>query len=75
MHHKLRNLALDMAVPKTSQLRPGVGVNIVLKADQRSGRLTGGSISEVGFAFFGPLQSLEAMLQEQRLPLHFRAAS
>ena len=46
-----RNLALVMAVPKTSQLRPGVGVNIVLKADQRSGRLTGGSISEVGFAF------------------------
>ena len=64
-----------MAVPKTSQLRSGVGVNIVLKADQRSGRLVGGSISEVGFAFSGPLYRLEAILQEQRLLLHFGAAS
>ena len=66
-----------MAVPKTSQLRPGVGVNIVLKADQRSGRLTGGSISEVGFAFFWTTLEyrLEAMLQEQKLLLHFRATS
>lgn len=39
-----------MAVPEMSQLRPGVGVNMVLKADQRSGRLTSGSISEVDFA-------------------------
>ncbi len=37
----------NMTVPKMSQLRPGVGVNVVLKADQRSGRLTSGSISEV----------------------------
>lgn len=38
-----------MSVPKMSQLRPGVGVNVVLKADQRSGRLTSGSISEVPY--------------------------
>ena len=63
-----------MAVPKTSQLRPGVGVNIVLKADQRSGRLTGGSISEVAFAFFVQFYELEAISQEQRLLLHFQAA-
>ncbi|KAK4692219.1 hypothetical protein P7C71_g4940, partial [Lecanoromycetidae sp. Uapishka_2] len=36
-----------MAVPKMSQLRPGIGVNIVLKADQRSGKLTTGQISEI----------------------------
>ncbi|KAF6240944.1 hypothetical protein HO173_000737 [Letharia columbiana] len=36
-----------MIVPKMSRLRPGVSVNIVLKADQRSGRLTSGSISEI----------------------------
>ncbi|CAF9931625.1 hypothetical protein IMSHALPRED_008668 [Imshaugia aleurites] len=30
-----------------SQLRPGVGVNMVLKADQKTGRLTSGSISEI----------------------------
>lgn len=36
-----------MAIPKVSQLRPGVGVNMVLKADQRSGKLTIGTISEI----------------------------
>ena len=36
-----------MAVPKMSQLRPGVGVNVVLKAHQRSGKLTTGYISEI----------------------------
>lgn len=36
-----------MAVPKMSQLHPGVGVNMVLKADQRSGKLTAGTISEI----------------------------
>ena len=55
-----------MTVPKMSQLRPGIGVNIILKADQRSGRLTGGSISEVDFAYSGSLYDLEIMLQEQR---------
>ena len=39
-----------MSVPKMSQLQPGVGVNVVLKADQRSGRLTRGSISEVSYS-------------------------
>ena len=36
-----------MAVPKMSQLRPGVEVNVVLKAHQRSGKLTTGQISEI----------------------------
>ncbi len=36
-----------MAVPKMSELRPGVVVNVVLKAHQRSGRLTTGQISEI----------------------------
>ena len=39
-----------MPVPKMSQLKPGVGVNVVLKVDQRSGRLTSGSISEVSYS-------------------------
>ena len=46
-HPRTPQLTPIMTVPKMSQLRPGVGVNIVLKADQRSGRLTSGSISEV----------------------------
>ncbi len=57
-----------MTVPKMSQLRPGIGVNIVLKVDQRSGRLTSGSISEVDFAYSGSLYDLENMSQEQRPP-------
>lgn len=57
-------LAPIMTVPKMSQLRPGVGVNIVLKADQRSGKLTSGSISEVNFANSGQ----EDFLQEQKAP-------
>ena len=36
-----------MAVPKMSQLQPGVQVNVVLKANQRSGKLTTGQISEI----------------------------
>ena len=36
-----------MAVPKMSQLRPGVMVNVVLKAHQRSGKLTTGQISGI----------------------------
>ncbi|KAK0511374.1 hypothetical protein JMJ35_005947 [Cladonia borealis] len=36
-----------MAVPKMSQLRPGVMVNVVLKAHQQSGKLTTGQISEI----------------------------
>lgn len=36
-----------MTVPKMSQLRPGVQVNVVLKAHQRSGKLTTGQISEI----------------------------
>ena len=40
-------LTAIMTVPKMSQLRLGINVGIVLKTDQRSGRLTSGSISEV----------------------------
>lgn len=36
-----------MAVPQMSQLRPGIQVNVVLKAHQRSGELTTGQISEI----------------------------
>ena len=36
-----------MGVPKMSSLRPGISVNMVLKADQRSGKLTTGPISEI----------------------------
>lgn len=36
-----------MAVPQMSQLRQGVAVNIVLKADQRSGKLTNGHVSTI----------------------------
>ena len=36
-----------MAVPRMTELRPGVHVNIVLKADQRTGKLTGGQISDI----------------------------
>ena len=37
----------DVTVPRLSQLHAGVGVNIVLKADQRSGRLTPGKVSDI----------------------------
>ena len=36
-----------MFVPKMSQLRPGIRVNVVLKADQQFGRLTTGQISDI----------------------------
>ncbi len=36
-----------MAVPKLSQLHPNVDVNIVLKSDQSSGKLTRGRISGI----------------------------
>lgn len=36
-----------MAVLKTSQIGPGEYVNIVLKADQRSGKLSTGRVSEI----------------------------
>lgn len=36
-----------MAVPKLSQLHPNVDVNIVLKSNQSSGKLTVGRISEI----------------------------
>ena len=34
-------------VPQMSQLRPGLQVNVVLKAHQRSGKITTGQISEI----------------------------
>ena len=57
-----------MTVPEMAQLQPGVEVNIVLKADQRSGRLTGGSISEVDFAYSEPLHKSADILQKQKAP-------
>ncbi|KAL8795180.1 MAG: hypothetical protein Q9195_002335 [Heterodermia aff. obscurata] len=36
-----------MAVPRQTQIYPGVSVNIVLKADQRSGKLTTGQIADI----------------------------
>ena len=36
-----------MAVPRQSQVYPGVSVNIILKADQRSGKLTTGQIADI----------------------------
>jgi len=36
-----------MTLPKTSQIQPGVGVNIISKADQRSGKITTGQVSEI----------------------------
>ena len=43
----LRSTLRKMAVPKLSQLRKGVGVKIVLKADQQTGKLTTGNISDI----------------------------
>ena len=43
----LRGTLRKMPVPKMSQLRKGVSVRIVLKADQRTGRLTTGNISDI----------------------------
>ena len=43
----LRGALRKMPVPKMSQLRKGVGVRIVLKADQRKGKLTTGNISDI----------------------------
>ena len=39
--------SIVMAIPRMSQLRQGVKVNVVLKADQRSGRLTTGHVSDI----------------------------
>lgn len=36
-----------MAVPKMTQLQSGTGVNIVLKADQGSGKLTTGQVADI----------------------------
>ena len=36
-----------MTVPRQSQIYPGLSVNIVLKDDQRSGKLTTGQIAEI----------------------------
>jgi uncharacterized repeat protein (TIGR03833 family) len=43
----LRGALRKMPVPKMSQLRKGVGVRVVLKADQRTGKLTMGKISDI----------------------------
>jgi uncharacterized repeat protein (TIGR03833 family) len=36
-----------MAVPRMTEIRPGINVNIVLKADQRTGKLTSGQVSDI----------------------------
>ncbi|KAL9123914.1 MAG: hypothetical protein Q9217_006701 [Psora testacea] len=36
-----------MTIPKLGHLRPGVGVNIVLKADQATGKLTTGQVADI----------------------------
>ena len=51
-----------------SEMCAGVSVSVVLKADQRSGRLTSGSISEVDFAYSAPLYELEDVSQKQKAP-------
>jgi uncharacterized repeat protein (TIGR03833 family) len=43
----LRNTLRTMGVPKMPQLRKGLGVNVVLKADQRTGKLTTGNIADI----------------------------
>jgi uncharacterized repeat protein (TIGR03833 family) len=43
----LRKAIGAMGVPQMSQLRKGAGVNIVLKADQRTGKLTTGCIADI----------------------------
>ena len=45
--HALRAARLKMAVPKFSAIHRGSPVNIVLKADQRTGRLTTGHVAEL----------------------------
>ncbi len=36
-----------MAVPDRADIRPGTRVNIVQKADQRTGRLTAGTVRDI----------------------------
>ena len=36
-----------MAVRRMTEIRPGINVNIVLKADQRTGKLTSGQVSDI----------------------------
>jgi uncharacterized repeat protein (TIGR03833 family) len=36
-----------MAVPRMTEIRTGIHVNIVLKADQRTGKLTSGQVSDI----------------------------
>lgn len=47
MRGALKPILNKMAVPRMIELRPGINVNIVLKADQRTGKLTSGQISDI----------------------------
>ena len=48
MQHSLRLIrAAKMSIPTTSQLHRGVGVRIILKADQPTGKLTTGQIDQL----------------------------
>ena len=43
----MRRILQTMAVPKMTQLHSGTGVNIVLKTDQSSGKLTTGHVADI----------------------------
>lgn len=45
--HSFELLFPGMTVPRHSQLHPGTAVKIILKADQRSGKLTPGAIADI----------------------------
>jgi uncharacterized repeat protein (TIGR03833 family) len=47
MRKGLRQFLNTMAVPRMTEIRPGIHVNIVLKADQRTGKLTRGQVSDI----------------------------
>src|ERR1700728_1668321 len=47
MRKGLRQFLNAMAAPRMTEIRPGIHVNIVLKADQRTGKLTSGQVSDI----------------------------
>ena len=47
MQRAIRKFLNAMSVPRMTDLRPGIHVNIVLKEDQRSGKLTRGRVSDI----------------------------
>jgi uncharacterized repeat protein (TIGR03833 family) len=47
MRRGFRQFLNAMAVPRMTEIQPGIHVNIVLKADQRTGKLTSGQVSDI----------------------------